>query len=96
MTAVHKSDGDHSDPQRDVDMINSPGEWPKWPLLPLKHRRRKLFADDTSLGFMLADDPTTVYVGLMFFLQDKGENLGDFPTEKYASVDALVNDWQVD
>jgi len=88
------------DARKHVEMIQSPGEWVTWPILPLKHRRRK-FADDGCLGFLVASDapPCTVYVGLIFFIDSTkplAEALKDFKTEEYADINALVEDWEDD
>ena len=94
---------DQNEKQKHVEMIQSPGEWVHWPILPLKHRRRNVFGDD-GLGILVATKapPYVVYVTDMFRLafQPKGTMLAQalrgVATETYDDIDALVNDWEVD
>jgi hypothetical protein len=80
------------DAEKHKHMIRSPGKWPRYPLLPLKHRMRK-FTDPDSLGFLIAMPmpPYRVYIGWMFV-----QTLDGLPVETYADLDALLADWEVD
>lgn len=85
-------------------MVQSPMEWPRWPLLPLKHRKRNGH-DPGYLGFLFAREtpPFVVYVGMMYEVAMKqpkpktwGDALEGIPTEKYDDIDRLLADWKVD
>lgn len=76
-------------------MINEPDRWPRWPLLPLKRRRGArpgTRLDEQFLGFLVdvESPPYVVYVGTMF-LARPGQ-----PSERYNTLDALLQEWKVD
>jgi hypothetical protein len=85
----------------DLEMVTTPMEWPKWPMLPLKHRTRG-FHDDGFYGFLLAVEtpPFTVYLGNIFAVACSGkkfsETCAELRTECYASATVLVANWKVD
>jgi hypothetical protein len=91
-------------------MIMSPLQWPRWPLLPMQHRTRK--HDDSRLGFVVASEEfvtacreggkLTVYVGKPYIF-DVGlyKSLRDFidahkTTEQFDSVAAILKEWRID
>ena len=83
----------------DAEMIQRPNEWPRWPLLPLVHRKRKARLADC--GFLLEEDapPYKVYIGYIFSLRSDvplGEAVKDLLVEEYPTVEALIADWRVD
>jgi hypothetical protein len=85
----------------DLEMMTTPMDWPKWPLLPLKHRTRG-FHDEGFCGFLVAVEtpPFTVYLGNIFAVALSGKQFGtacaELKTEYYASAAMLVADWKVD
>lgn len=69
----------------DVAMIDDPGHWPNWPILPLKR-------DPFQVGTIHADYPHRVYLAGMF----DGIN-ADTPYEEFTSAqDVVDNGWRVD
>lgn len=92
-----------SSPRSDASMVSSPMEWPRWPLLPVKHRTRPAF-ENNYLGAIIADNDFQdgnfkVYVNLNIFGL-AGKSLADvtkgLTVEEYPSIEALVVDWKVD
>lgn len=82
-------------------MMQHPERWFSL-LLPVKHRSRQDSTGFKLLGFMFEQEggarqaAPTVYLGTMFFLIDGGR-LENLPTEKYASLEAVVAaGWEVD
>lgn len=88
------------DAMDDAEFIQTPMVWPRWPLLPMKHRHREAFRSDW-LGFMIAEvtPPFKVYVGA-YLSNDMPDTIEDFtkgkPMEEYSSVEALLKDWRID
>lgn len=74
-------------------MIEREGDWPNWPVLPLKNTKRRE-PDVPSmplLGVIVAGKPTRVLITNMFDMH------GDVPVQEYPSIDAMLADgWIVD
>jgi hypothetical protein len=53
---------------RDMAMLLDPDKWPRWPLLPVKHRRLLDWDKPDAFGFVVDDDALhskwRVYIGL--------------------------------
>jgi hypothetical protein len=84
----------HPPRQRQKEMINSPCDWPRWPLLPLKRVPTTSFAD---IGYIYGDPPKdgtiTIYVGGNIY----HPTLNNDQAKTYTDVDALLDDgWLVD
>jgi len=79
------------DATKEKNMITTPLDWPHWPRLPLKHRRREFGAEDYC-GYLLATStpPWVVYVGVMFL------DMKLCGVEEYGTLEALMQDWRVD
>jgi len=80
-------------------MVGNYDEWPKWPLLPMKHES-KMDRGARMIGVMTEEDSDTYNIYL-YNMYDKVPRLkGDIPEEKimrFTSVDALIDDgWRVD
>lgn len=90
----------------DKEFVKSPGEWPRWPLLPLK---RGLQNEET--GVVTPDYPSTVLLVNVWSvnatnlvinqLSNKGKVLlhdGEFlPFKEYETIDDMLNDgWRID
>jgi hypothetical protein len=90
-----------NDRQRDLDFMQSPGKWPKWPLLPLAHRTLPM-ADDTFTALLFSNATPTIYFGNLMMLPPFEEGmtwgmyLGQMPSREYPSFEALVADYRVD
>lgn len=77
--------------EQELAMIRDPNRWPCWPQLPLKHRRKKeKDIPNMALLGVLIDGTTTVIEGCMFQISD------DSPKHEYASVEAILRDWEID
>ena len=93
-----------SDENRDLAMMHSPLDWPRWPVLPLKRRKGQSYDHDDYCGFLFSDGKPTVYLHTIFGLGEskdgKGRKWSDVlaPLRKveYDSLDELVTVWQVD
>ena len=64
------------------------GDWPLYPMLPVKHRERKVGGGMPELGLVFAGKPI-VYVGLNMHETNAGD-LEDAPKEVYHSWEDLV------
>ena len=78
---------------RDVEMMQTPSEWPCHPYLPLTHSRDTVHGT-ARLGFLLAGQGFTVFAENMFGLPEQP----GFPKiEEYASAeDVFAAGWLVD
>lgn len=81
-------------------MIRDPGQWPKWPLLPVVNRKPVGMPDG---GVLIAGDPTnTVYrINLWSVpsgvVKDTIVNNPDIPRTTYDSIEAMLQaGWEVD
>jgi hypothetical protein len=82
----------------DKEFINSPIEWPRWPLCPLKRKSGDFHRDDYC-GFVIADKHRkTVYLGYIFGLPSGKLSDAIAPLEKieYATIDEMLEVWRVD
>lgn len=85
--------------QRDLNMMKSPDNWPRWPLLPIKRSKGPGFPQCASL---FADGKPTVILTNLWALEDLpgstyGEKFANVEKIEYPSFDALVTDgWRVD
>jgi hypothetical protein len=79
-----------------LSRINRVGEWPLWPLLPMK---RWVEGEGYQEGLIAANNKPVVFRANIFALQ-KGmlsEALAPFDKIEYDSFEALVDDgWRVD
>jgi hypothetical protein len=77
--------------ERDVKMMRSPIEWPRWPMLPVKRSEK---TGPPECGIMWATGEPIVYHCNMWAIPD---DLTKAPQTKYDSFDAVVEaGWQVD
>jgi hypothetical protein len=85
----------------EFEVLKNPMEWPRWPLLPLVHRKRDTL---DNVGILLADENFAsgkyfVYVGVnMFAISGKklSDAIAGVPVEEYTSLEKLNSDWRVD
>src|SRR4029077_6169146 len=85
---------------RDLTMVQSPGEWPAWPVLPVKKQTGN-FTDDNYLGFLIAESKPKVYIGCMYELigykgQPWKDVIAKFPSVEYPDYEGLCDTWTVD
>jgi len=88
-------------PLTEFDVLKDPLEWPRWPLLPLVHRKRN---DAHNVGLLLADENFAagkyrVYVGLNMYAisgQKLSDAINGVPVEEYSSLEKLNTEWRVD
>ena len=94
--------------EKDTQLINTPLDWPAWPVLPLKRSDSQVFG--IECGFIFSGDITadmtvdiTVYIHSMFEIAALGgttwaEKLSLIEDKKkYATVSELLDDgWVVD
>ncbi len=82
----------------DIDFIKNPMRWPRWPLLPLVHRRRS-FGEKGAVGAMVAEDKLRVYEDLNIFAatgRTLTEVIGGLETVEYSTPEDLLADWRID
>ncbi len=77
----------------DVEMMKSPMDWPRFPMLPVVGKDEKLLT-----GILITDGEPHVHVGNMFDLGTGpiGELVKDWPTVIYSSFEELAESWRVD
>ncbi len=77
---------------QDLEMMKSPLDWPRYPVLPVVSR------DGARCGILITDGQPFVHVGNMFELETGaiGELVKDWPTVIYPSFEELVESWRVD
>lgn len=86
--------------QRDLKMMQTPDEWPYWPLLPVKKYNQAQHTYDCALLF--ADGkPTVIHAPLYRFDEVPGhtyaEKFADLKKEEFPNFEALVAaGWRVD
>lgn len=81
----------------EIRFILNDGQWPLWPVLPIK-RRPEVEGEDNE-AIILASDQMTIYFVLVPNLKTGNlkEQLADKRTEKFASIEALIDaGWLVD
>lgn len=81
----------------DKDMILNPEEWPRWPLLPLKHKTRQAH-EPNWVGFLIVSQPMPpyrVHAGSIYRI-DNLKDADQLPVETFDSVDALLKEWRID
>lgn len=88
------------DIQRDVEMMQSPREWSRWPFLPLTRIAGQL-GDRDYCGFLFADGRPVVYTGVIFMISgEKGQTWEDvlrpYERREYASFEVLAAEYRVD
>ena len=84
-----------SDGKRDLAFMNTPEEWPCWPVLPLK-KTGASWGNPKGLGFMVGGLGATVFVGFMFIGPDWSPGLHKDKIT-YDSFEAIIADgWRVD
>ena len=78
---------------RDVEMMQTPSEWPAYPYLPLKHSRDTIHGWP-RLGFLIAKQGFVVFAENMFGMPEQP----GFPqTEEYSSAEEVfAAGWLVD
>ena len=82
-------------PTTQLEMMQNPDSWPRWPFLPLIRRTKGLrpFGEE---GLLYDDNVNkfTVYFANLFMLP---ENLAAFASKTYESYEAILADgWEVD
>lgn len=56
--------------EKDRAFVQMPGEWPRWPVLPLKQRDPSKFQEADFCGLLFADLKPKVYLVNMFALYE--------------------------
>ena len=80
----------------DIELMQSPNNWPKWPVLPLVSKTGGL---QKGMGFLLNQSlkgkhtDCTVWVGNVW---DLPEAIEAAKTIKYTSFEELAKEWRVD
>ncbi len=79
-------------PLKDILFARDPGQWPVWPILPLKRRNGDIFADD-GLGVLVDAEgyETTVFVSCAFMPITTAT-----PRKSYDTLEDLFAEWTVD
>jgi hypothetical protein len=96
-----------ADRNKQLDFMTSPGDWPHWPILPIKRPSRYASAQSESdpntwsHAIMAAwdDHRFTVFFVNMLALESGTlkEILGPLPQKTYTDFDAILDDdWMVD
>lgn len=84
--------------REDLRRMQSPGQWPQWPYLPIK--RRVGDSNWPELGLLVEtgiDTPPVVMPKVYLTNLFCQEKLTDVPTREYPSFEALLDDgWVVD
>jgi hypothetical protein len=86
--------------ERDLMMMRSCLDWPRWPLLPVKLRDGD-FQDPQFCGLLFADGQPIVYLGNLFHLPGaNGETwrqvMNAMQRREYPTLHALAADYTVD
>ena len=78
----------------DAKFILDPGQWPRWPILPLARRHSPMDNDGCGLLFdgLMRVPPYRVYLLNMF----RANEFKDARYIDYTTVDELVKEWRVD
>jgi hypothetical protein len=85
--------------QQDLKMMQSPDDWPRWPLLPIKKPIKGQFPDTAVL---FADGTATVIWVNPFTLSERpgttwAEKFDGAKKQAYVSFEAMIDDgWRVD
>lgn len=85
--------------QKSLAFMNDPGEWPRWPILPVKRHDANGFTE-TGLMFAVEEVRFTVYRGNMFTLP--GPRISDAIAaceviKEYIDLEGVIDDgWIVD
>ena len=75
----------------ELDLLRHPEKWVNWPYMTLKHRTKKEPGHEgLALLGVVVEDSMTVIEGCLWQLTD------DARKHSYSSLDALLNDWQID
>jgi len=79
----------------DLEMVQNPGHWSNYPILPLV---RKNSSGDAECGLLIPDNKPVVHIGNMFILRTGiiEELVKDWPIVSYESFEELVMEWRVD
>lgn len=89
------------DRERDLAMMQSPNDWPNWPVLPIKKWDKEKHQMDCACiideGPLRQSVGIKVYLVSMYQLCEKSKPLMEHKSKEYPSLDALVADgWKVD
>jgi hypothetical protein len=82
--------------------MRTPGEWPRWPLLPLTRRSGGTFCDPQYCAFLFSDDRPVIYFAVIYMLPKSDatktwdEVLGTIDKKEYPSFEALADEYKVD
>lgn len=78
---------------RDLDFMQTPERWPRYPRLPLKRRDGvDIFGDPHALALLIADGNPIVYFGNLH----SARATADMERKIYPSFHALAIDYTVD
>jgi hypothetical protein len=80
-------------------MMADPGDWPRWPILPLKRTSPQGVGLECAIMVAWEEHLTTVFFADMFDLPGGTfkEVFGSLPQKKYTDYDAILDDgWMVD
>ena len=77
----------------ELDFLKNSLNWPKWPVMPIVRREYDPLAKD-ACGYVLANDPSIVYLGNIWNLPPAG--LTCAPKIEYDSIEKLLDEWRLD
>lgn len=79
----------------DAAMMKSPERWPRWPMLPLKHRTDRVACGFPRTGMLFATGKAIVFECNLF---DFGPDftMEGVPRHEYPSIEAIADEWEVD
>jgi hypothetical protein len=83
----------------ELALFNQPMNWPRWPVLPVKHRREKDSTGFPKLGVVLDHSvmPTIkVYEANMLMLPTTQEGWDKLPFTPYHTAEECLADWMID
>lgn len=82
----------HLGPGDDLEMIQSPDQWPCWPVLPMKNWKTAKPGEGPETGIIWHGHPTTILVGCLGLTDwSKAQRI------EYGSVEELLEaGWIVD
>lgn len=83
--------------EEEVRFIRNPDRWPCWPLLPMKSLKEKGDGNMPQLGYMYYprlvgnDVKPVIYLGSLYRANPRMDE-----KKEYDSLDALLEEWEID
>jgi hypothetical protein len=82
-------------PLTDLEFIQDPSEWPRWPILPVVKR------EDRECGFVFANGKPEIILAYLYGLDEiPGDTweakLNGIERRSYASFEELLKEWRID